>query len=43
MNYNDWTSQYATRTVTPNGVARFAALSLSVVVAFAGGATLALF
>jgi len=43
MNYQEWTSQYATRTVAPpSGVARFAAISLSAVVAFIGGAVLAL-
>jgi hypothetical protein len=43
MNYNEWTSQYATRTVAPpTGVARFAAISLSTLVALVGGATLAL-
>lgn len=43
MNYNEWTSQYATRTVAPpNGVARFAVISLSTFVALVGGAALAL-
>jgi len=43
MNYNEWTSQYATRTVAPpNGVARFAVISLSTVIALAGGVAIAL-
>lgn len=43
MNYNEWTSQYATRTVAPpNGVGRFAVISLSTIVALVGGAALAL-
>jgi len=43
LNYNEWTAQYATRTVAPpNGVARFATISLSAVIALVGGAALAL-
>jgi hypothetical protein len=44
INYDEWTSQYVTGTVTlpSGGVARFAVISLSVIAAFVGGAALAL-
>jgi len=43
INYQEWTSQYATRTVAPpTGGARLAAISLCTLIALVAGATLAL-